>query len=178
MSGNNRIPPAPAPAPAAKSPITLAAPDVPQADQAKDFKPAEAAAPSPEGLLAKAGHALADLVKPDAAEPTKLAGQPGNAAKVQDPMKEIDHNLPMTGDVQVAEGGIEVKAIGLGFIDNQRKAVNDVFRIRDMSVLGEWMEPTDKKVAEQARKDREEKREKAIKEAQEMSERRKLLLGL
>lgn len=123
--------------------------------------------PSPESFLAKAAHSVAEFIKPEAKEESKYL----------DPSKEPDHNLPVDAEVQVSEGGIEVRAIGLGFIDNQRKVVGDVFRIRDEKMLGEWMEPTDAKLAKKHLAAQEEKREKARKENEERVEHRRMLLG-
>ena len=116
-----------------------------------------------QGLLAKATDIVSGLMG------TAKAPEHGPATGTVSTVKE---------GVDQLKGGIEVRAVAPGFVEMSRKNVGDVFKVRDESQLGEWMMPTDEKMAKAHRERIAEKRKKGREEADRIRQNRRSILGL
>lgn len=93
---------------------------------------------------------------------------------VENGMPQLPHSAPLPGaeTVQapampqpppqpIGQKHIEVVAVGVGFYDNHRKAVNDRFTVPKIEQLGSWMKCVDPKLQREHLARLEAKRQKA-----------------
>lgn len=187
MAGNRQTPP-PAPAAASKEQEhrpSMAAPTQ-RHEETKTFAP-EPAPGKPEGETAVNSMVPSEEQKeaPTSGLLAKAAHKVGEVLGFQEPEAprtdvDLGHKTMNKEEIAAATPakGIEVKAVGPGFIYRSRKNPGDIFKIKDESMLGEWMMPTDPELAKKHVANIKAKREAGREAQAKRREARRTMLGL